>query len=425
MTLIARKVDVPANPMRVAWSLADEPGFSFVWSRAGEGPSYAACYPTESSTELDPEPALALAPSGSLAAVPRWIGVLPYECRRELERPGRVARPDPRAEPHVSAPLWQRYGAVVRVERDVLVVGDDSSCVSRLVRLVSRAGAPASVAVSAIGRNEPDDVHVARVHRAIELIVEGEIYLVNLARRFDFEVRGRAVDLVARMAAHARSPHSFALNWEGLALAASSPELFLDVDTSGRLSTAPIKGTRPRGADAPEDARLAQELAADPKEIAELTMVIDVERNDLGKIAETGSVRMRGDPVVRTYGSVHHRVATVTARLRNGVSRRSLLESMLPSGSVTGAPKVRAMEVIAELESERRGVYTGALGYLCHDGAMRLAMAIRTLTVRSGVGHYFAGGGIVADSDPAREVLETSWKAAQMYRLLQGIRDRS
>jgi anthranilate/para-aminobenzoate synthase component I len=252
------------------------------------------------------------------------------------------------------------------------------------------------------------------------MIVEGEIYVVNVARRFDFSVSGRSVDLVERLASHARSPYAAAFDWGPTTLAASSPELLLDLDVCRNVVTQPIKGTRPRGRDAPEDRQLADELGRDPKEIAELTMVVDVERNDLGRVARTGTVRVRGEPRVRTYGSVHHRIATVTARLRDGVSRQSLLESVLPSGSVTGAPKVRAMELIAELEAARRGVYTGGFGYVSHDGAMRLGMAIRTLSVRSGIGHYFAGGGIVADSDPAKEVLETSWKALQIHRLLQG-----
>ena len=152
-------------------------------------------------------------------------------------------------------------------------------------------------------------------------------------------------------------------------------------------------------------------------------MVVDVERNDLGRIARTGSVRVLGPPRVETFGSVHHRIARVTARLAPDVSRRELLEAMLPSGSVTGAPKIRAMEVIAELESARRGLYTGAVGALGHDGTLNLAMAIRTLTRRGEDAHYFAGGGIVADSVPAKEVTETRWKALQLERLLAS--DRS
>jgi anthranilate/para-aminobenzoate synthase component I len=201
-------------------------------------------------------------------------------------------------------------------------------------------------------------------------------------------------------------------------VAGSSPELFLDLSASGRLLTGPIKGTRPRGADAVSDRAFRRDLSSDPKEQAELMMVVDVERNDLGRVARTGSVRVLGPPRVETFGNVHHRVARVTARLAQGVSRNALLEATLPSGSVTGAPKIRAMEVIAELESERRGLYTGAVGSLGYDGTLRLAMAIRTLTRRGGVAHYFAGGGIVADSVVEREVTETRWKAAQLERLL-------
>jgi anthranilate/para-aminobenzoate synthase component I len=155
-------------------------------------------------------------------------------------------------------------------------------------------------------------------------------------------------------------------------------------------------------------------LDADPKERAELAMVIDVERNDLGRIAVPGSVELIGRPRVITRGTVHHREATLRARLRPGLGRADLVRAMLPSGSVTGAPKVRAMEVIAALEAERRGLYTGALGAVFGDGTLRLSMAIRTLTVRDGEGHYFAGGGIVADSDPVRELEETRWKALQL-----------
>jgi anthranilate/para-aminobenzoate synthase component I len=347
--------------------------------------------------------------------------VLPYESTRELERAAWTKRPDRRAQPHVLAPSWRRYGAVVRVERDVIVIGDDRDEIARTAELVARPGDSDPFSIAALGPGEPDALHAERIRKTIELILEGDVYLVNIARRFDFEVRGRPVDLVARLAAHARAPFAAALQWDDVALAASSPELFLDVAADGRLATAPIKGTRPRGADAREDSRLVRELAQDPKEIAELTMVVDVERNDLGRIAEIGSVRLRGDPVVRSFGPVHHRIATVTARLRAGVSRAGLLESMLPSGSVTGAPKVRAMEIIADLESARRGLYTGAFGYVSHEGAMRLGMAIRTLTIQDGIGHYFAGGGIVVGSDPDREVLETRWKASQMGRLLERI----
>jgi anthranilate synthase component I len=143
-------------------------------------------------------------------------------------------------------------------------------------------------------------------------------------------------------------------------------------------------------------------------------MVVDVERNDLGRIARPGSVRQLGEPAVHTHPTVHHRSVELGAHVRPDVTRAELLCAMIPSGSVTGAPKVRAMELIRDLEAERRGLYTGAIGFVAHDGTLELSMAIRTLTLRQGEGRYFAGGGIVADSDPDREVEETRWKALQV-----------
>jgi anthranilate/para-aminobenzoate synthase component I len=216
---------------------------------------------------------------------------------------------------------------------------------------------------------------------------------------------------------------------EGLSVLSTTPELLLRAESNqeqtaaipesfSTLFTLPIKGTRPRGTDAFSDRDLAVELDKDPKECAELAMIMDVERNDLGRIAEVGSVRIVQPPHVVTHRTVHHRQALLTARVREGLSREDVLRSMLPSGSVTGAPKVRAMEVIAQLEARRRGLYTGAIGVVGHDGGMTLAMAIRTLVLDERQGEYWTGGGIVADSDPARELAETRWKALQLERVL-------
>lgn len=420
MRLHARVVGCAPNPLRVARALAGEPGFAFLWTSTADGPSYVACRPIARAESLDPEPSLALgAATGPLASVPRWIGLLPYESRRTLERARLTRRPEDRPAPLLERPIWLRYGAVVRVAEDVSVVGDDAGAVADLVRLVKRDGGGEPVHIETAADAELDEVHASRIARALELIVEGEIYQVNLARRFDFLVQGRAVDLLERLVRRARVPYAAAFDLsDGLTVVASSPELFLDVSPGGRLVTLPIKGTRPRGIDAAADRALAAELDRDPKERAELSMVVDVERNDLGRVARTGSVRVRGAPWVTTYGSVHHRVARVEADLRSSVSREALLEAMLPSGSVTGAPKIRAMEVIATLEAARRGLYTGALGYAAHDGSLRLAMAIRTLVARDGIGHYFSGGGIVLGSDPSKEVEETRWKATQILGLL-------
>ncbi|MGC4088845.1 MAG: chorismate-binding protein [Polyangiaceae bacterium] len=238
------------------------------------------------------------------------------------------------------------------------------------------------------------------------------------ARRFELEVSGSAVDLLAAFERSGAMPHAFALDFQGTQVVAVTPELCLRLEADGSVLTSPIKGTRPRHSESAEDLRLARELDEDPKERAELTMIIDVERNDLGRVAETGSVQLCEPPHVVALPGIHHRVASVAARVAPDLGRAELLAAMLPSGSVTGAPKRRAMQLIAELEPHRRGLYTGALGYVRHDGGLELKMAIRTLCVRAGVGHDFAGGGIVADSIPEREVEETLWKAERLVSLL-------
>jgi anthranilate/para-aminobenzoate synthase component I len=420
--LIARLVDVPPDPLRLAAALEGRAGAVLLWSAAGCGPSYVTCDPARSVSGLDPERDLALDPSGGeLSTFPRWIGLLPYESRRALERRGRAALPDSRPVPHLSEPVWWRYGAVARITDHVLVAGDDPGAVSRLCALLRAAnsnGAPDRPAARLEPLTEDDapEAHIGRVGRALELIARGEIYQVNLARRLRFAVSGSALDLLRLLGARARPAFGAAFAMDGIDVVSTSPELFLGLEPDGRFWTSPIKGTRPRGRDAAEDSALVRELDRDPKERAELTMVIDVERNDLGRVAVPGSLRLVEPPRVHTHSTVHHRIATLSARLRPDVTRAALLDAMLPSGSVTGAPKIRAMEVIAELEASRRGLYTGALGFIRHDAGLRLAMAIRTLTVRGGEGHYFVGGGIVADSNPERELEETRWKALQLGR---------
>ncbi|MES1179529.1 MAG: anthranilate synthase component I family protein [Myxococcales bacterium] len=371
------------------------------------------------SDALDPEPGLALAARSPLHAVPRWVGLLPYECRRGLERGGQGSA---RAVPQLVSPHWVRYAAVAVIGGGrVRVVGEAREPVQELAaRLRSRGSVREadSVALERTTELEAPELHRARIRRALEHIRAGDLYQVNLARRFELRVRGRAADLLERLQRRGSPPYSAAFDWAELSVASVSPELFLSLDTSGVLFTSPIKGTRPRGENEARNTELARELDADLKERAELTMVLDVERNDLARLARPGSVQLVVPPHVEAHGTVLHRVATLRAEQRPGVTRSELLERMLPSGSVTGAPKVRAMDLIAELEAERRGLYTGAFGYLAHDGSLELGMAIRTLTVRGEQGHYWAGGGIVADSDPEREVQETLWKAEALLGLL-------
>ena len=409
-------VDVPVDPCALAQRLAGRDHVALFWAQQGRV-AYLACDPVELSGALDPEPSLSWAPASAAHAVPRWVGLLPYECRRDLERAGHGTG---RAPPHLAVPRWVRYAAVAVVgEGGVRVVGDDRERVQSLAARLREPPRASPLELAPLGAFEPKELHRARIRRALAHIRAGDLYQVNLARRFDFHVRGAPWDVLARLTERGRPPFAAAFSWGDLDVVSLSPELFLNIDSYGSVLTSPIKGTRPRGATPERDAELALELDSDPKERAELTMVLDVERNDLARVSRPGSVELTVPPHVETHGTVHHRVATLRAALRASVTRQEVLAWMLPSGSVTGAPKVRAMDLIAELEAERRGLYTGAFGYLAHDGSLELGMAIRTLTVQGGVGHYWAGGGIVADSDPEREVEETLWKAEALLALVR------
>lgn len=408
--------ELPAEPVELARRLRGHDCVSLFWAKQGRV-AYLACDPVAHSHALDPEPELVRSARSALHAVPRWVGLVPYECRRDLERSGRS---DPRARPHVAQPHWLRYAAVAAIaDGRVRVVAEDAQRADALAAQLQQPGRALAVELSRPAPFEAAEVHEARIRCALSHIRAGDLYQVNLARRFEFRVSGGAFDVLARLLERGSPPHAAAFAWGELDVVSVSPELFIDINTSGTILTSPIKGTRPRGQSPERDAELTRELDADPKERAELTMVLDVERNDLARLAEPGSVQLAVPPHVEAHGTVLHRLATLRAELRPGLTRAEVLQRMLPSGSVTGAPKVRAMDLIAELEAERRGLYTGAFGYLAHDGSLELGMAIRTLTVRDGQGHYFAGGGIVADSNPAQEVQETLWKAEALLGLLR------
>lgn len=252
--------------------------------------------------------------------------------------------------------------------------------------------------------------YTAAVRRAQAYIHTGDIYQVNLARRLDAAVARSSWDLFETMVARSPAPYAAFLPSAGFDLVSASPELFLALDDR-RVVTRPIKGTRPRGHDAESDARLAAELLASEKERAELTMITDLLRNDLGRVAAYGSVRVPELLRLESYAHVHHLVSTVEASLREGVSHLDALEACFPGGSITGAPKLRAMEIIDELEPVARGPYCGCHGFLGFNPISRLAITIRTALVRDGHAWFHAGAGIVADSQPEAELAETEAKA--------------
>ena len=258
----------------------------------------------------------------------------------------------------------------------------------------------------------------ARVAAVVEHIRAGDIFQANLTQPFSADFDGDPRELFWKLC-HA-SPAPFAAYHEsadGGAVLCSSPEEFLMVD-GGRVRTRPIKGTRPRGSTPAADTALLEELLASEKDQAELAMIVDLLRNDLGKVARAGSVRVGEFPEHASYAQVHHTLAEVCAELRPDVSLVDVLRATFPGGSITGAPKLRAMEVIEDLELSRRGVYTGAMGWIGPGRQMHLNVAIRTMGCRGGRVRFNTGGGITADSDPAAEFEETLHKAAGMVRAL-------
>jgi anthranilate/para-aminobenzoate synthase component I len=436
---VQRRRFLPVLPdaLAIARALADRPGLAVLASRPAGAPrpgdalrTFVACDPIDASDDLVPPPP----PGAEPGDAPAWIGVVPYEALRAGERPEWTRHPDARPPCAVSRPAWRRYPAVVEVDHAtgrVAVCGDDDRDVENLARLVAPGAARGGRGSWDLQTecDEPDAAHLERVAAALELIAAGDLYEVNLARRIRLTLRGDALALFTRVLEVAPAPWGFFQDLGESLVIATSPELALSVD-GDRLRTCPIKGTRPRGGDAAQDARLAAELDADPKERAELTMAVDVHRNDLGRVAVPGSVRVLGEPALLAGRTVWSRASEIVARRAAGASLADVARAVLPCGSVTGAPKVRAMEVIARLEPHRRGVYTGAFGYVGGGERLELAMAIRTMELSrdrapaSGVsgapswtGAYFAGGGIVADSAPQRELEETRWKAAQLARL--------
>jgi len=283
-------------------------------------------------------------------------------------------------------------------------------------------GEPGALALGALTPLEPPAAHLGAVERALEYVRAGDIYQVNLARRLRARYRSDGppgLDLFARLATEAAAPHAVWLAdaERGRALVGNSPERFLRVTTDGIIETCTIKGTRGRGGDAAGDQAALAELLSDPKDRAEHVMIVDLERNDLGRVCATGTVHVAELMRPLSLPSVHHLVSTVRGRLRPGLGLQAILAATFPGGSVTGAPKVRAMQIIDELEPAPRGPYTGATGWLGAAGDLDLAVAIRTALVDGDELTLWVGGGIVADSDPQAELAETTAKAVAFARL--------
>jgi len=266
--------------------------------------------------------------------------------------------------------------------------------------------------------NQTREQFEASARKIQEDIAAGEIYQAVLSQRFDTTTTASPFD-VYRAARHINpSPYMFFIRMGRDAIVGASPEMLVRVE-GDRLATHPIAGTRPRGATPDEDLRLAEEMAADEKERAEHVMLVDLGRNDLGRVSKVGSVQVSRYMAVERYSHVMHLVSRVEGELAPGRDRLDALAATFPAGTLTGAPKIRAMQIIGELEPTRRGLYGGAVGYLDFAGNLDFCIAIRTVTMRDGQASVQAGAGIVADSKPAAEYQETCDKARAMLQALE------
>jgi para-aminobenzoate synthetase component 1 len=260
--------------------------------------------------------------------------------------------------------------------------------------------------------------YLGAVATAREYICAGDIFQVNLSQRFETELSMSSYELYKRLRKINPAPFANYFNFDGVSIVGASPERFLKV-RGDRVETRPIKGTRPRGRSPEEDRALAQELLSSIKDRAENVMIVDLERNDIGRVCRYGTVKVTELAVLETYPTVFHLTSTVVGRLSEGKNRIDLLQATFPGGSITGAPKVRAMEIIDELEPTRRSVYTGSLGYLSFGGDMDLDIVIRTMIIKGNKAYFQVGGGIVYDSEPEAEYLETLDKGRALMQALQ------
>ncbi|MFO1349235.1 MAG: anthranilate synthase component I [Gammaproteobacteria bacterium] len=257
--------------------------------------------------------------------------------------------------------------------------------------------------------------YMAAVERIQRYIVDGDCMQVVPSQRMSIPFTLPPLDLYRALRSVNPSPYMYFLNLGDFHIVGSSPEILARLE-DGMVTVRPIAGTRPRGATEAEDQALEQELLSDPKELAEHLMLIDLGRNDVGRVSETGSVKVTEQMVVERYSHVMHIVSNVTGRLKPGLTAIDVLRATHPAGTLSGAPKIRAMEIIDELEPVKRGVYSGALGYLSWTGNMDTAIIIRTAVIKDGMLHIQAGGGIVADSAPETEWEETLNKRRAMFR---------
>ena len=363
------------------------------------------------------------------------FGFLGYDMARQMEKLG-APRPDPIGLPDALMIRPTIVAVFDAVNGEVLIVAAARPaagvaaraayvrCAERLEAVVAAIEGPlppgahetaGAEAIAPFRSNMPPREFDAKVGRAKEYILAGDIFQVVLSQRFETEFALPPFALYRALRRVNPAPFLSFLDFGEFQIVCSSPEILVRV-RGGKVTIRPIAGTRPRGGTSSEDQRLAEELLADPKELAEHLMLLDLGRNDAGRVAETGSVRVTDQFFIERYSQVMHIVSNVEARLDKKYDALDALAAGFPAGTVSGAPKIRAMQIIDELETEKRGPYAGCIGYFGADGAMDTCIVLRTAIVKDGKMHVQAGAGIVAGSDAASERQECINKAKALFR---------
>ena len=359
--------------------------------------------------------------ASSRAASGGWFLYLGYELAAQVEPS--VALQSPL---HLPVAFATRCAVVVRRDRaarSIRVTAPDEKALAQVREDLERAAAlppPAWPGIAAPPEEEAPERFIEAVRRAREYIIRGDIFQANLSRAWRVPLQA-GLDVAALYARLRRSnPGSFAglARWREQAVLSSSPERLISI-RDGRVETRPIAGTRPRGLSAADDAALERELIAHPKERAEHVMLIDLERNDLGRICRPGTVEVNEMMVLESYAHVHHIVSNVRGQLEEGIGPGAAIRAVFPGGTITGCPKVRCMEIIQELEAAPRGAYTGSMGWLAPDGSLDLNILIRTMELGPDELRFRAGAGIVYDSVPELELAETRAKAKGLLLALE------
>jgi anthranilate synthase component 1 len=352
-----------------------------------------------------------------------WLLYLGYELSIEIEpRLDLPPSPDSVIALAIRTPAaWIRDRATMRTYL-VAEPGSDAlldAFETHVGELTARPPAPPASGGFEVHEEDPARF-LGAVSRALDYIAAGDVYQANLSRewRVSSDRRVEPLSIYERLRSTNPSPFAAMMRYEDFSLMSSSPERLLSI-RGGIASTRPIAGTRPRGTSPETDAALLESLLSNEKERAEHVMLIDLERNDLGRVCVGGTVRVDEYMGVETYAHVHHIVSSVSGQLRDDVSPVQVIRALFPGGTITGCPKVRCMEIIAELEGAGRGAYTGSIGYLNRDGSCDLNILIRTLTADLASLKFRAGAGIVADSSPSQELAETRAKAKGMLRALE------